>query len=161
MGKRVFVKISTSMVGFPRVSFREGKLVIEPIIAGKRWGICERIGWLMGFLAGGLSSFPILSPDHVKYSHRIHVCMPYMVCHLPSIYPSHVSICLPYIRILWDCQIAALEAHSSALDALDRCGDPEHCRYGTYEWIYEMEMCVLYYIIYIYMYYFILYIIYI
>ena len=36
MGKRVFVKISTSMVGFPRVSFREGKLVIEPIIAGKR-----------------------------------------------------------------------------------------------------------------------------
>ena len=29
-------------------------------------------------------------------SHRIHVCMPYMVCHLPSIYPSFVSINLPY-----------------------------------------------------------------
>ena len=27
------------------------------------------------------------------------VCMPYMVCHLPSIYPSHVGIYIPYIRI--------------------------------------------------------------
>ena len=28
--------------------------------------------------------------------------MPYMASHLPPIYPSHVSIWIPYIRILWD-----------------------------------------------------------
>ena len=33
-------------------------------------------------------------------THRIHVC--HIWWHLPSIYPSHVSINLPYIRILWE-----------------------------------------------------------
>ena len=33
---------------------------------------------------------------HTSHTHDGSVCMVYMVCHLPSIYPSHVSINLPY-----------------------------------------------------------------
>ena len=33
-------------------------------------------------------------------THDGSVCMPYMVCHLPSIYPRYVSINLPYGSVL-------------------------------------------------------------
>ena len=38
-------------------------------------------------------------------SHRIRMYAKQMVCHLPSIYPRHVSINLPDIRILWVCML--------------------------------------------------------
>ena len=50
-----------------------------------------------------------LFPSWISLSHDGSVCMPYMVCHLPSIYPSFVSIYHTYgsEKWLWDCQRAS------------------------------------------------------
>ena len=68
-----------------------------------------------------------LFPSWISLSHDGSVCMPYMVCHLPSIYPNHVSINLPYIRILWVYQttyLCGIFPYKPAISGVPPCMDP-------------------------------------
>ena len=54
------------------------------------------------------------------------VCMPYMVCHLPSIYPSFVSINLPYMDPSW---VWLFEPHDTSIPQSRRCRGCRGCRW--------------------------------